>query len=138
MNFFVDNLRELYNRPRLSVSPDAKKWLQQLPLPGNIRQLKNLVERTILVTKKDLLGAADFEAQLEVSGAGRTGRNRSSFSLPDPGSLTLEEMEVQMIVRAMDFHRNRITRVAKSLGITRSALYRRLQKYNIPYDEAAD
>jgi len=47
-------------------------------------------------------------------------------------------MEIQMISRAMDFHRNRITRVAKSLGITRSALYRRLQKYNIPYDEAAD
>jgi two-component system, NtrC family, response regulator len=133
VNFFVDNLRELYNRPRLSVSRDAMKWLQQLPLPGNIRQLKNLVERTILVTKKDALDAVDFEAQLET-----TGRKKASLSLPDPGSLTLEEMEVQMIVRAMDFHRNRITRVAKSLGITRSALYRRLQKYNIPYDEAWD
>jgi two-component system, NtrC family, response regulator len=38
----------------------------------------------------------------------------------------------------MGFHKNRITKVAKSLGITRSALYRRLEKYNIPYDEASD
>ncbi len=55
VNFFVDNLREIYNRPNLSITPDAMKWLQRLPLPGNIRQLKNLVERTILITKKDHL-----------------------------------------------------------------------------------
>jgi transcriptional regulator with PAS, ATPase and Fis domain len=133
VNFFVDNLRELYNRPHLSVSRDAMKWLQQLPLPGNIRQLKNLVERTILVTKKDHLEADDFQLHLESAG-----RKKAPAALPEPGSLTLEEMEIQMITRAMDFHRNRITRVAKSLGITRSALYRRLQKYNIPYDEASD
>jgi DNA-binding NtrC family response regulator len=133
VNFFVGNLRELYNRPHLSVSRDAVKWLQQLPLPGNIRQLKNLVERTILVTRKDHLEAGDFQLQLE-----STGRKKTPAALPEPGSLTLEEMEIQMISRAMDFHRNRITRVAKSLGITRSALYRRLQKYNIPYDEASD
>jgi len=133
VNFFVENLKELYNRPHLTVSRDAMEWLQQLPLPGNIRQLKNLVERTILVTKRDHLDSIDFQSQLEM-----TGRRRGPTVLPDPGSLTLEEMEIQMISRAMDFHRNRITRVAKSLGITRSALYRRLQKYNIPYDEAAD
>ena len=54
------------------------------------------------------------------------------------GALTLEEMEIQMIRKALEFHRGRITKVARSLGITRSALYRRLEKYNIPYDEAAD
>lgn len=133
VNFFVDNLREIYGRPRLTVTREAMKWLQQLPLPGNIRQLKNLVERTILVTKKEELGVHDFQLQLETGG-----RKKTAISLPEPGSLTLEEMEIQMINKAMEFHKSRITRVAKSLGITRSALYRRLQKYNIPYDEAAD
>jgi two-component system, NtrC family, response regulator len=133
VNFFVGNLREIYNRPQLSVTREAMKLLQQLPLPGNIRQLKNLVERTILVTKKDRLDAGDFQLQLETAG-----RKKVPVSLPEPGNLTLEEMEIQMINRAMDFHKSRITRVAKSLGITRSALYRRLQKYNIPYDEAED
>jgi two-component system NtrC family response regulator len=133
VNFFVDNLREIYNRPGLSITPKAMKWLQQLQLPGNIRQLKNLVERTILVTKKDELDESDFQPQLEM-----TGRKKDTVQLPAVGSLTLEEMEIQMIHKAMDFHKNRITRVAKTLGITRSALYRRLEKYNIPYDEASD
>ena len=133
VNFFVSNLREIYNRPDLSVTVGAMKWLRQLPLPGNIRQLKNLVERTILVTKKNYLDEHDFQSQMET-----TVKKKAPVQLPDVGSLTLEEMEIQMINRAMEFHRNRITRVAKSLGITRNALYRRLEKYNIPYDEASD
>lgn len=131
--FFVDNLREIYNRPELSVTPGAIKWLQQLDLPGNIRQLKNLVERTALITKKDTLEETDFRSQLET-----TSYKNNTSDLPGVGSFTLEQMEIQMISKAMDFHKNRITRVAKALGITRSALYRRLEKYNIPYDEASD
>jgi two-component system NtrC family response regulator len=133
VNFFVDNLREIYSRPDLSVSRNAMKWLQQLQLPGNIRQLKNLVERTILVTRKDYLDENDFQSQLET-----TVVKKGHSHLPEVGNLTLEEMEIQMIQKAMDFHNNRITKVAKSLGITRSALYRRLEKFNIPYDEASD
>ncbi len=133
VNFFVDNLREIYNRPSLSVTDKAMKWLQQLQLPGNIRQLKNLVERTILISKGDDLDEKDFQAQLEL-----TETKKENVQLPAVGTLTLEEMEIQMIHKAMDFHKNRITRVAKTLGITRSALYRRLEKYNIPYDEASD
>ena len=132
VNFFVANLREIYNRPGLSVTDAAIKWLQQLQLPGNIRQLKNLVERTILVTKKDTLDVNDFRPHLE------TNVKKGPAQLPEVGNFTLEEMEIQMISKAMDFHKNRITKVAKSLGITRSALYRRLEKYNISYDEASD
>ena len=133
VNFFVNNLREIYNRPNLSVSPHAMKWLQRLQLPGNIRQLKNLVERTILVTKKDQLDEDDFRPQVEI-----TSVKKGTLQLPEVGNFTLEEMEIQMINKAMDFHKNRISKVAKSLGITRGALYRRLEKYNIPYDEASD
>lgn len=131
VNYFVHNLGVIYQRPQLSVSPQAMKWLQQLELPGNIRQLKNLVERTILVTPKDQLDVDDFRPQVEP-------KNRRTPALPEVGSLTLEEMEIQMIRQAMSFHKQRITKVAKALGITRSALYRRLEKYNIPYDEATD
>jgi len=133
VNFFVENLREIYNRPSLTVGHKALKWLQQLQLPGNIRQLKNLVERTILVTNRDRLEEDDFRIQLEAISP-----RKKAISLPEPGQITLEQMEIQMINQAMGFHKNRITKVAKSLGITRSALYRRLEKYNIPYDEASD
>src|SRR5882757_2122665 len=60
VNYFINNLKEIYNRPNLSVVNSATKWLQGLPLPGNIRQLKNLVERSILVSKKDVLDVDDF------------------------------------------------------------------------------
>jgi two-component system NtrC family response regulator len=133
VNFFVDNLREIYSRPNLALTREAMIWLQQLSLPGNIRELKNLVERTILVTEKDLLDTSDFRSQAEI----KTKKTTNS-QLPEVGALTLEQMEIQMIHKAMDFHKNRISRVANALGVTRSSLYRRLEKYNIPYDEASD
>ncbi|NRF37088.1 sigma-54 dependent transcriptional regulator [Pedobacter foliorum] len=133
VNFFIDNLKEIYNRPLLSVSANAMKWLQQLELPGNIRQLKNLVERTILVCKNNELGIDDFKAQLELSPT-----KKASVQMPGVGSITLEEMEIEMVKRAMSFHQNKITKAAASLGITRNSLYRRLEKYQIPFNEAED
>jgi len=133
VDFFINNLKDIYNRPQLSVSAAAMKWLQQLPLPGNIRQLKNLVERSILVSRKDELGIDDFRSQLELSPV-----KKGNMQLPGVGTLTLEEVEVEMIKRAMDHHKNKISRAAAALGLTRSALYRRLDKYQIPYDEAED
>jgi DNA-binding NtrC family response regulator len=133
VQFFLENLKKIYNRPGLGVSREAMKWLQQLPLPGNIRQLKNLVERSVLISRKDLLEVDDFKAQLDLSPA-----KKGSVVLPEVGTITLDELEMQMIRRAMAFHRNKISKAAHALGITRSSLYRRLEKYNIPYDEASD
>lgn len=132
VTFFINNLKEIYNRPLLSVTAAAMKWLQQLPLPGNIRQLKNLVERSILVSRHDTLGIDDFKLHLDVSPLKVTNQ------LPDVGTMTLEEVEVEMVKRAMNFHKNRISKAAASLGITRNALYRRLDKYQIPYHETED
>ena len=127
VNYFLKNMSELYSRP-LSISSEAMSWLKALPLPGNIRQLKNLVERTVLISPKDTLQLIDFQTQYTPS-------VKTTSTLPDVGVMTLEEMEVQMIRRAMDFHKGKVARVAKSLGLTRSALYRRLEKFDIPYQE---
>lgn len=128
VNHFLKNLSELYQRP-LSIDAEAMKWLKSLPLPGNIRQLKNLVERTVLVSPHDALQLEDFRQQYQPSA------RKASDNLPEVGAMTLEEVEVQMITRAMEFHKGRIARVARSLGLTRSALYRRLDKHGIPYSE---
>jgi DNA-binding NtrC family response regulator len=133
VNFFINNLKQIYNRPQLTVSKTAMKWLQQLPLPGNIRQLKNLVERSILVSKGNELDIDDFKSQLEQSPI-KTGNAR----VPAVGSITLEEMEIEMIKKAMLYHKNKVAKAATALGLTRSALYRRLDKFEIPYDEAED
>ncbi|AMR32593.1 sigma-54-dependent Fis family transcriptional regulator [Mucilaginibacter sp. PAMC 26640] len=133
VDFFINNLKQIYNRPELTVAKSAMKWLQQLPLPGNIRQLKNLVERSILVTKKNLLEIDDFKTQLELSP-----QKQGNAKWPGVGTVTLEEMEIEMIKRAMAFHKNKVSKAATALGLTRSALYRRLDKFEIPYDEAED
>ncbi|MCC8411251.1 sigma-54 dependent transcriptional regulator [Mucilaginibacter sp. UR6-1] len=133
VEFFMNNLKQIYNRPGLTISKNAMKWLQQLPLPGNIRQLKNLVERSILVSKKDVLEIEDFRSQLEPAPV-----TSSNGQWPRVGTVTLEEMEIEMIKRAMAFHRNKVSKAAVALGLTRSALYRRLDKFEIPYDEAED
>ncbi len=133
VNFFIDNMKEIYSRPDLSVAPAAMRWLQSLPLPGNIRQLKNLVERTVLISPKSELGIADFQSQLSLSPL-----KNDKVKLPGVGTMTLDQMEAEMVKQAMSFHKNRITKAAASLGITRNALYRRLEKYQIPFNETED
>ncbi|MFD2572082.1 sigma-54-dependent transcriptional regulator [Spirosoma soli] len=128
VQYFVNNLKTIYGRPDLRVSPAAMKWLKQLSLPGNIRQLKNVVERTVLLSVSDELQAEDFQGQI----AQPVTQDRL-VSLPAVGTMTLDEMEYQMIVRTMAFHQNRVAKVARALGITRFALYRRLEKFSIPY-----
>lgn len=128
-NFYCDNLKTLYNRPSLRISLEALQWLKTLPFPGNIRQLKNLVERTILVTSKDVLQIEDFQRQLT-----EAPRSLPKSDLPPVGTMTLEELEVEMIKKAMAHHNNKVAKVAKALGLTRSALYRRLEKYGIPFE----
>lgn len=128
VDFFLHHLREAHERPDLHVSPAAYQWLQQQTFSGNIRQLKNLVERTVLISPDDQLEEADFARNyLE--------KNRMQ-ELPPVGSLSLEEMEKRMVIKAMQHHDQKVSRAAKSLGITRSAMYRRLQKYKIPYDQS--
>ena len=133
VNAFLSNLKEIYGRPRLTISASAMKWLQELQLPGNIRQLKNLVERAILVSAANELGIDDFKAQLA-----QTPTKHKNITVPGVGTMTLEEVEREMVRQAMNFHKNHITKAATSLGITRNALYRRLEKHQIPFNEAED
>ncbi|TDE16372.1 sigma-54-dependent transcriptional regulator [Dyadobacter psychrotolerans] len=127
--FFINNLKVIYQKPDLQLSAAASKWLKNLPLQGNIRQLKNIVERTVLLSAGDVLDVDDFQKHIH-TGTSQAG----SKSLPEVGTITLEEMEFQMIRKAMDFHQNKVSKVARSLGITRFALYRRLEKYGISYE----
>ncbi len=126
INFFIDNLKKMYSRESLTVDSKAMKWLSDLPWPGNIRELKNLVERTVLVTNNDTLTVEDFSNQYLVSPA-----KKESKSMPAVGTMTIDDMEKNMIVKALEFYNNNISKVAKSLGLSRAALYRRLEKYEV-------
>ena len=104
------------------LTDDALDYLSSLPYPGNIRELKNFVERTLLVCGKEVLTADDFKQQYHPTSAPQT------VSLQ---GMTLEEMERQTILQALEKHGNNLSQVAQALGISRAALYRRLEKYGI-------
>ncbi|OIN57468.1 sigma-54-dependent transcriptional regulator [Arsenicibacter rosenii] len=123
VEYFVNNLKMIYDRPMLRVSNNALNWLKTLPLPGNIRQLKNIVERTVLLATRNVLDVEDFQVHISASGG------RASQHLPEVGTMTLDQMEYEMIRRAMVLHNNQVSKVARALGITRFALYRRLEKF---------
>ena len=109
--------------PKVDFTPDAMEYLQRLLYPGNIRELKNLVERTLLVSGKDTLDADDFKAQYIQPAETTASQNLSG--------LTLEEVERQHILQALEQYDNNLTQVAIALGLSRPALYRRLEKHNI-------
>lgn len=125
---FVESRCQADGLPLATLSDDALEFLSRLSYPGNIRELKNLVERTLLVCGKDCLTAADFQSQYHPT----TGALESSATLK---GLTLEELEKQTILQALEVHGNNLTQVALSLGISRAALYRRLEKYGISWND---
>ncbi len=125
-NRFLHTVGQVYGKETLVLSPAAVRWLQAAPWPGNVRQLRQTIERTVLVTPRDVLEAGDFEAAaaMEPAAAPRD-------ALPAVGSMTMDEIERAMIVKSLAHHAGNISRVAESLGMSRAALYRRLEKYGI-------
>ena len=132
IQYFVNNIKQLYERPALKVSPAALNWLKTRPWTGNVRELKNLVERTVLVTSRDTLEIKDFEAHYRLSP-----RQAGTITIPAVGTITLEEMEKSMIQKAMRFHHGNVSKVALSLGLSRGALYRRLEKYGMTHETSS-
>lgn len=116
--------RDAYGRPGIQISDSAFAWLQAQPWPGNIRQLKHLIERAVLVTPRRVLEAEDF-------GASTSPKATAPSSLPAVGSMTLDEVEKAIIEQTLAHHKGNITHVAEALGLSRAALYRRFKKYGI-------
>jgi len=107
------------------LTPAAARWLQAQPWPGNVRQLQQAVERAVLVDTRDRLDVESFTDLAEAPG------REAADSLPDVGAMTIDEIERAMILKSLRHHGGNISRVAESLGLSRPALYRRFEKYEI-------
>lgn len=125
--YFAEQQAEANGLPRTEFTSEALTFLQRLPFSGNVRELKNLVERTALISGKTLLDAADFKA--EADSLQELVPSAMSFS-----ALTLDELEKQRILHALEAADGNLSHTATSLGISRAALYRRLEKYGINTD----
>lgn len=109
--------------PPVKFTSAATCYLQSLPLPGNVRELKNLIDRTVLISGKTVLDAEDFRNQNLTHNSRRDSSSREG--------LTLEELERESILKALKSASGNISLAASTLGISRSALYRRMEKYEI-------
>jgi two-component system NtrC family response regulator len=123
---FLQTAGQVYRREPLTLSDAAQRWLQSQPWPGNVRQLRQWVERAVLVSTHDRLEVADFADSVEP-----VRRDTGADALPPVGSMTMDEIERAMIVKSLRHHAGNISKVAESLGLSRAALYRRFEKYEI-------
>lgn len=119
---FADKASEQNSLPRAEITTDAINYLKTLPYPGNIRELKGLVERTMLMNQGKELGKAEFEACVVTS--------PSTAEMNIAGG-SIEDTERQLIINAIEKYQGNMSKVASALGISRGALYRRLEKYGI-------
>jgi DNA-binding NtrC family response regulator len=108
-------------RNELALSPDLERALQSYRWPGNIRELRQILERAVLFCEGGALTSKDLHVESLSSGASFSGDQL----------LTLSEIERRYIEKALQIEQGRVEEVAKKLGLSRSALYEKIKKHGI-------
>ena len=120
--YFLQRHAARYGKRRAGISPEAAQLLRAYDWPGNVRELDHAVERAVLLARLDNLESVDFA--LTPPPLARPG-------LPAQSPMNLEELERETIRQALSRHDGNVSLAAKALGLSRSALYRRLQRYGL-------
>ncbi len=125
---FLEQVCESNDRPGTSLSPGAMKLLSAYDYPGNVRELRNLIERIVILTPSDVVTESDARALLPIGGGARSG----GFYVPGKRlKEMMEAVERDLILRALEFHKGHITKTAADLGLERSHLYKKMKALGI-------
>jgi two-component system, NtrC family, response regulator HydG len=124
---FITEANELFGREVEGLEPAAMQQLMNYDWPGNIRQLKNVIEQMVVLTETTRLGLADIPAEI----GGATSRSQALAPLEIFESLTLSGIEEFMIRHHLKRFEGNRARVAEALGISERTLYRKLKEYGI-------
>ncbi|HEY5462169.1 MAG TPA: sigma-54 dependent transcriptional regulator [Hanamia sp.] len=111
-----------YLKPHLEFDNTVYEKLKQYFFPGNVRELQYTMERAVIMSDGDILSASDLIFSPIES---------VSLKEEEPKDMNLNSVEKSTILRVIEKHHGNISRAAKELGLTRTALYRRLSKYDI-------
>jgi DNA-binding NtrC family response regulator len=108
-------------RGDVGLDADAEQALQAYPWPGNIRELRNVLERALLLSDRQVLGRKDLRFDVTLG----------SEPWSDDAQLTLPDLERRHIERVLRAEHGRVEQAAKRLGIPRSSLYQKIKNYGI-------
>jgi two-component system, NtrC family, response regulator HydG len=120
---FLQHYAEKYFKGQVSLSDKATEKLKAYAYPGNVRELQYSIERAVIMADSAVLQPTDI-----IFSPIEGGNRRAEES---EGESKLSAIEKHTIIRVIEKHNGNITKAAKELGITRTALYRRLSKYEI-------
>ena len=116
-DFFLDHFRRLHGRPNLDLTETARAKLLAYRWPGNVRQLRNVLDSAVVLAEENSIRPADLA--LRDSGSS------------DLDTLDIEHWERKLITEALDRSSGNVPEAAKLLGIGRATLYRKFEQYRI-------
>jgi two-component system response regulator HydG len=119
---YAGQYSQKYNLAPKRLSATLIDRLAAWPWPGNVRALRHAVERAVILSESELLGPGDFPV---VENEREPPQDTAS------GVSRLDAVEKAAIVRALERHKNNVSRAAEALGLTRTSLYRRMEKYGL-------
>jgi DNA-binding NtrC family response regulator len=115
---FIDMHGKKYKREELNLTPSAIKALEAYHWPGNVREMSHLMERAVLLAQSSSLGQEDFHLSTL----------KQNNNLP---MMTLDKAEQILIKQALELSHNNVAKAGALLGLTKSTMYRRLEKYGM-------
>ncbi len=126
VNYYVDVYNQEFRKRVVRVAPDAMIRLKHYPWPGNIRELKNAIERAMLLTDGDELTLEHFPLGTGLAAAKLT----DGVTLPAAG-IDLEQLERSLVVQALERSGWNQTRAAALLGLNRDQIRYRIEKFKL-------
>jgi DNA-binding NtrC family response regulator len=111
-----------YKKSIRGFEPEAMRAMLEYAWPGNVRELQHTIERAVLMAQGDQISAGDLNLAQRGATAGAE---------PGMEEMSLEQVERLLIRRALERHGGNVSHAAETLGLSRSALYRRLQRYGL-------
>lgn len=108
-----------YHKPEKSITQEAIRYLQKYTWPGNVRELQHAVERAVILSEQAMLQKSDFL----FSTTNEVNRTAEAFNL--------DEVERKTILAAIQKYSGNLSKVAKELGVGRTTLYRKMEKYGL-------
>ncbi len=133
---YISRYCKKYHKPLKTLPSATLEALRSDPWPGNVRALRHAIERAVILSEQDALLPSDFSlnahAKQETSvSPDEAVQGSDTLDRDESSDLNLDRIERQTIVTALKQHRYNISHAAKALGLTRAALYRRMEKHGL-------